>query len=294
MNAHGNRLTIMQRNHQTGFTLLELLVVIAIIGILAALLLTAVSAAKNRAQLIQCVNNVHQQGLGLEEFVTDHHCYPLGFNWNYDQGAYPEHSPSWMRSVAKELGVQVMNTNNPPPGIGWFYCGVFLCPAAVNWTAPVGRGRTFNTDYGYNSHGLAPIATTNAINLISLGLWGRTPKKEAGQGSSDLPVSSSEVVNPSEMLAIGDGFSGSKSVLLDVSVFLSRNSDESHNYDQPYLNYPQITKWVHARHQNRANIVFCDGHVETLTLKFLFQDTNDTALACWNRDHQPHRELLLP
>jgi hypothetical protein len=41
-------------------------------------------------------------------------------------------------------------------------------------------------------------------------------------------------------------------------------------------------------------MVFCDGHVETLTLEFLFQDTSDEALHVWNRDHLPHRELLLP
>ena len=45
-----------------------------------------------------------------------------------------------------------------------------------------------------------------------------------------------------------------------------------------------------TRHQGKANVVFCDGHVESPTLKFLFEDTSDTALARWNRDHQPHPE----
>jgi prepilin-type processing-associated H-X9-DG protein len=40
----------------------------------------------------------------------------------------------------------------------------------------------------------------------------------------------------------------------------------------------------------KANAVFCDGHVESPTLKFLFADTSDATLVCWNRDHQPHRE----
>ena len=45
-----------------------------------------------------------------------------------------------------------------------------------------------------------------------------------------------------------------------------------------------------TRHQGKANVVFCDGHVESPTLKFLFEDTSDTALARWNRDHQPRPE----
>ncbi|MEI2723604.1 MAG: H-X9-DG-CTERM domain-containing protein [Verrucomicrobiota bacterium] len=48
------------------------------------------------------------------------------------------------------------------------------------------------------------------------------------------------------------------------------------------------------RHQGKANVVFCDGHVESPTLKYLFEDTGDVALARWNRDHLPHRERLSP
>ena len=49
-----------------------------------------------------------------------------------------------------------------------------------------------------------------------------------------------------------------------------------------------------ARHLAKANVVFCDGHVESPTLKSLFEDTTDAALVRWNRDHLPHRELLQP
>jgi prepilin-type processing-associated H-X9-DG protein len=59
----------------------------------------------------------------------------------------------------------------------------------------------------------------------------------------------------------------------------------------PFLD-TDSTKRAYARHQGRANIVFCDGHVESPTLQFLFVETNDAALVRWNRDHQPHREKL--
>jgi antitoxin ParD1/3/4 len=41
-------------------------------------------------------------------------------------------------------------------------------------------------------------------------------------------------------------------------------------------------------------VVFCDGHVESPTLPFLFTDTSAAALSRWNRDHQSHRERLSP
>jgi prepilin-type processing-associated H-X9-DG protein len=44
----------------------------------------------------------------------------------------------------------------------------------------------------------------------------------------------------------------------------------------------------------KANVVFCDGHIESPSLKSLFEDAVDPALIRWNRDNLPHRELLQP
>jgi prepilin-type N-terminal cleavage/methylation domain-containing protein/prepilin-type processing-associated H-X9-DG protein len=61
----------LAQNKKKGFTLIELLVVIGIIGVLAAIILPAMRAAREKARTATCLNNLHQIGVALQQYTND-------------------------------------------------------------------------------------------------------------------------------------------------------------------------------------------------------------------------------
>ncbi len=90
-----DRMFCAARTRRRGFTMVELLVVVAILGTLVALLLPAIQAARKSAQRTQCLNNLHQIGIGMALFTNiDGH-----FPWTYHAGT----TESWIVTMGPYL-----------------------------------------------------------------------------------------------------------------------------------------------------------------------------------------------
>ena len=245
------------------FTLIELLVVLAVVAILAALLLPAMSRAKIASCRVCCASNLRQMGVALRLYVDDYQKYPLFRNSN----RLPR--PTDPRSLFWDAQILPYASGNQ---------AIFLCPgqtstnrnAMVNWSLRDSFNLLWpNRSYGYNAVGVGR-ATNDAppfFGAMNLGL----DNLIVSQSGDLIPsfVTDGKVAVPADMLALVD---------YDPTI------DDDGNGDYFPDGIYELTL-TGSRHNQRANGVFCDGHVEyALTNRW----RAFSARQRWNFDHQPH------
>jgi prepilin-type N-terminal cleavage/methylation domain-containing protein/prepilin-type processing-associated H-X9-DG protein len=284
----GGRAEARWERGKKAFTLIELLVVIAIIAILAALLLAALNRAKSAADSTVCRSNLRQIMLGIRLYALDYGAYPLAVSW-------PDELLPYTKSPWPALNYHYNLRASP----GFSYLGpatgIYACPAynRLRGEFAVSEAELSSAwgSYGYNWEGL-PMSGPPGI----LGLGGFGQSNGHTNSESFVRIREDQVVTPSDMIGVGDA-------ILDEEVPIPIGTYPIGGHF--FLDIPQyyqvvppavpasdpVTKAMQQRHSGRWNIVFCDGHVESLKAGDLFNLSSSIVAQRWNNDHQPHNEL---
>ena len=228
-----DRNIVSQKPH--GFTLIELLVVVAIIAILAAMLLPALSQARERARQAVCINNLKQIGIMIVMYTSDYNEYlpgcrskfgtadpsvnpPSSNNWTYLWYGEP---PNGVLCRYASSGWRGNNAGNP----------IFYCPTTTSGIYNKSKAPWTNRRCGY-------VVNYRVMKAIETWEWWWK-----------LPM----IKRPSETIIMADAYQSFWTV-----GFASGSSP----WLPQFLDNNPSTARVSSPHNGGLNILFVDGHTE--------------------------------
>jgi prepilin-type N-terminal cleavage/methylation domain-containing protein/prepilin-type processing-associated H-X9-DG protein len=211
--------------HVRAFTLVELLVVLAVITLLAALLVPALVKSKTSSQRVQCASSLHQFGLAAQMYLDDNGGDFFPYQGDSTNGGIV-YWFGWLQN-----GAESQRAFDITQGALYSYIqgrGIEICPS-LNYSSPHFKLKATGAAYGYGYDlNLTPIGPpVNVARLVSTA--GTALLADAAQVNTfEAPASPS---NP----------------MLEEFYYVSTNLTEA---------------TAHFRHQQNANVLYCDSHVD--------------------------------
>ena len=251
---------------KASFTLIELLVVIAIIAILAAILMPALSSARERGKQSTCISNMKELGLGIGHYVSDKNAYPWPFDVKRIPGMTSDKANFWslLTGVGSD-GIKYQTPYAPPLKTG-YRAGLgtvlgYRCPSHV------GQHNGYGAEI---SHYIVTSYDSWVAGVKSYGMTGYTAEGSNGHGT--------HTANTPALI---------KAPSTKIMVFETTTKNFNPINPLPNLRYMYLgskTNYTGPVHGNRAGALHYDGHVTMVDVENEFNALNeDAAKIIWRR-----------